>query len=126
MTLPEKLKAQYLARLAQLITEGTGIAASILEIPSKTRWGAPSIERDWDRRRLAKWRANCLTLLEPFGRQGTRLKEQLDFFAQVGGNKRDLESQDVWCKGFPVHNSLVPWTFGSRKIVPVAFRDGSM
>jgi hypothetical protein len=92
MTLPEKLKAQYLARLAQLITEGTGIAASILEIPSKTSWGAPSVERDWDRRRLAKWRANCLTLLEPFGRQGTRLKEQLDFFAQVDGNKRDLES----------------------------------
>jgi hypothetical protein len=92
MTLPEKLKAQYLARLTELITEGTGIAASIREIPGKMEWGQPSIEIDWDRRRLAKWRANCLTLLEPFGREGIRLKEQLDFFGQVGGNKRELES----------------------------------
>jgi hypothetical protein len=98
--LPEKLKAQYVMRLAELITEGMVIAASIREIPGKMDWGRPSVEPDWDRRRLAKWRINCLTLLEPFGRQGTRLRDQLDFFAQVGGTSETSKAALAYWRRF--------------------------
>jgi hypothetical protein len=91
MILPEKLKTKYLGRFDELIIEGKGIATSIRQIPGQMNWGRPSITPDWDRQRLGKWSANCLTLLDPFGREGTKLKEQLDFFAHVTGNKHELE-----------------------------------
>jgi hypothetical protein len=37
------------------------------------------------------WKTKCLTLLDPFANQGTKLKEQVDRFSQAGGTKPNVQ-----------------------------------
>src|SRR6266849_2006827 len=41
--------------------------------------------------RLSRWKTNCVTLLAPFAKKGTKAKEQIDVFTNTGGKKPEVQ-----------------------------------
>jgi hypothetical protein len=93
MVLPKNIRTQFLARFDELITEGKEIAHSIVVIPPHTRGNVSVLytQYNWDPQRLGRWKTNCLALLDPFAKQGTKLKEQADRFSKATGKKPEVE-----------------------------------
>jgi len=93
MSLPSQIAAKLLARFDELIVEGKSFVDSIKVIPPHSSGNVfvTYTTYHWDPQRLARWKTNCLTLFQPFAKQGTKLKEQVDVFSKTGGKKPDVE-----------------------------------
>ena len=93
MTLPPKTRDQFLKRFDELIAEGKSLVESIEVIPphsSGSVW-VTYTTYNWDRQRLSRWKTNCVTLLAPFAKKGTKAKEQIDVFTKTGGKKPEVQ-----------------------------------
>src|SRR5260370_22661912 len=85
MTLPKNLLAKYLQHFNVLISEGEAVFKSF-------GWYGNGNWVCGDNARLCKWETQILTLLEPFTKEGTRLKEQVDLLTPLGKGKDEVES----------------------------------
>lgn len=95
MTLPKNLLAKYLQHFDVLISEGEAVFRSFRREIESTGFGRDSTYYHWvcgDETRLCKWETQILTLLEPFTKEGTRLKEQVDLLSPLGKGRDGVES----------------------------------
>ena len=104
MTLPKRLLAQYLQRFDELVTEGEAVFQLFLEKTERIPSGMGSvIETFWvcrDEARLNKWETQILNLLEPFIREGTKLKEQVDRLGHLGKGRDEVLTLVGVLRGF--------------------------
>jgi len=93
VSLPANIRKQFLARFDELIIEGKALVESIEVIPPHTRGNVHVMSTSYkgDSQRLARWKTNCLNLLQPFTREGSKLKEQIDILGRTGGEKPALK-----------------------------------
>jgi hypothetical protein len=93
MSLPKKVRDQFLARFDELIVEGNSLVDSIEVIPPHSKGSVFVTYTTYrlDPQRLARWKTNCMTLFQPFAKQGTKVKEQVDVFSKTGGKKPEVE-----------------------------------
>jgi hypothetical protein len=94
MSLSPKVRAQFLGRFDELIAEGKALVDSIAVIPPHGRGGVfvTFTTYNWDPQRLARWKTNCLTLLEPFASKGGNIKQQVDVLTKANGEKPKVQS----------------------------------
>ena len=93
MSVPTKVKSQYLARFDELIAEGKSLVGSIEVYPPGHRRGmfVTFTEYGWDSQRLARWKTNCVTLLRPFVASSAHAKGQVDIIDETSGKRPAVE-----------------------------------
>ena len=93
MSLPEHIKAQYLARFDELIKEGAAIVNSIQVHPPGNYGNVVMTYTtyNWDSQRVEKWKTNCLSLFQPLVSKGTKLYGQIDLFSSTTGEKPKMQ-----------------------------------
>jgi hypothetical protein len=92
MILPEKIKQRYIDKLENLIVEGSEIARSIHIVRDRTARGWSPATAVYDHERLSKWRTNCIILLEPFRREGSKLTERIDHISEARALEGDIKT----------------------------------
>jgi hypothetical protein len=93
MNLPKRLQEQYLQRFDELIREGDRVLGSFQKNVEVAWWGATFVS--WtccDTPSLNKWEINILNLVQPFLREGTKLKEQVDLLANLGKGRDEVST----------------------------------
>jgi hypothetical protein len=109
MSLPPKMRVQVLGRFDELIAEGQALVNSIAVTPPGRRGNVVVMYTtyNWDPQRLARWKTNCLTLLEPFVGPGN-IGKQVETIAKATGEKPKVQAalgvlealRDDFDKGF--------------------------
>ncbi|HTD17749.1 MAG TPA: hypothetical protein VK673_21365 [Chthoniobacterales bacterium] len=100
MILPEKIKQRYIDKLESLISEGSEIAGSIRIVQERTERGYRPAKAVYDHERLSKWRTNCIILLEPFRREGSKLTERIDHISEARALEGDIKTCVGILQGF--------------------------
>jgi hypothetical protein len=89
----QSMRKQFLDRFDKLVTEGTQIRDSMKVSQETMRHGSPTYTHTEvsDPQRFSKWETNCLTLIDTFTKQGTKLKERVDEFSHASDSKTGVQ-----------------------------------
>jgi hypothetical protein len=99
VSIPQGMRKKFLDRFDKLVTEGTPIRDDMNRQPTMA-WGPTSMHSEEsgfiysevaDPQRLSKWETNCLTLFDPFIKQGSKLKERVDEFSRASDSKMGIQ-----------------------------------